>query len=127
MSEDDFTPIRCRSCGGRYQIGDSTCKWCTLGLQTPTQLGAWMRRQSGQRPAVRSSSATTFDPHRALVLERLCKSWDKVPEMKFGELITDALAYMHMAPSTLGRLDDERLAEIVEHYLMYGGSKPPEG
>lgn len=79
-----------------------------------------MRRDSAFRPAVRRTSQTKFDASRALILERLMKCWDKLPEMKLGELICDSLAYQHMTPNFIGRLDDSRLVEIVEYYVMFG-------
>lgn len=113
------TKIRCRACGGRWKIDVSVCKYCTEGWMTAAQLGAWMRRASGLRPAVRSSSAQAFSPHRALTLERLCKAWEKT-DLRLGELILDALAFEHMTPNMLSRLDDDRLVEIVEHYILFG-------
>jgi hypothetical protein len=85
---------------------------------TADQVMAWRRHQSGSKHA--RVSTTRFDPHRVVVLERLSKAWDKAPEMRLGEMLLEALEAMNMTPEVLRTLDDKRLAELVERYVLVG-------
>jgi hypothetical protein len=115
MPDDEWTPILCRNCGG------NGCRFCTDGWMSPEDLGRWMRAQSGQRPAAQERKATQpFDPHRIVILERLAKAWEKQPDMRLGQLLIEALAYQHITPETLRTLDDRRLCELVEHFVLLG-------
>lgn len=54
----DETPtlVPCMACGGNWQILDetptghrmSTCRWCTRGAMTATQIAAWNARRQGR-------------------------------------------------------------------------------
>jgi hypothetical protein len=115
---DEYTPIQCRACGGRK------CKWCgETGVMNSEQVSAWRRFQSGTHRA--SSPSGRFEnPHRVVILERLGKAWDKMPELRIGQLVLEALECANMRPEILRTLDDKRLAEIVEHYVLLGTTRP---
>lgn len=60
LTDEDFTPIACRACGGDYEGRECwegsrhrkgpDCQWCTRGGQSPAQLLKWQaHRQSGVR------------------------------------------------------------------------------
>ncbi len=55
-------------------------------------------------------------------MARLMSSWEKVPQMRLGELVTAALAD-HLEPlSTLAYLDDDTLLEAIERYVLTKGT-----
>lgn len=110
---DDATPVQCRACGG---IG---CAWCGgLGVMSPAQVMRW----HAHKPR---TSTAKFDAHRAILLERLLKAWDKLPlDVAFGEMLVEALEAQNMVLGVLRTVDDKRLAEIVEHYVLLGKSGP---
>lgn len=63
------------------------------------------------------------DTSKALFLERVAKSWDKVPNMSFGELLTFAIAHHIMTvelPSIeiLAKYSNKELAEVIERYVL---------
>jgi hypothetical protein len=123
MSDDRMpTPIRCRNCDGRIGLVE-TCRWCTGGWMSPEQLGTWMRFKSGPRasaapPTTRSTQP--YDSHQIVVMDRIARAWGKARDMDLGELVVEALAFQHIAVETLATLDDKRLAEIIEHYILLG-------
>lgn len=135
---DDNTPLRCRACTGSYLLGkdiigkDIMCRWCTEGWMNVDQFHAWMRFKSGPRPAAARVSTQRFDPHRVVILERLERAWSKVDKMRLGELVREAIILHLLLPDSafdaktldefLLKIDDKRLAEIIEYYVMFGGS-----
>jgi hypothetical protein len=124
MSDDRTpTPIRCRGCDGRVGLFE-TCRWCAqTGWMSPEQLGTWMRYKSGPRSSAAPPTARStqpYDSHQIVVMDRLARAWGKARDMNLGELLLEALAFQHMAVETLATLDDKRLAEIVEHYILLG-------
>jgi hypothetical protein len=55
---------------------------------------------------------------RALVLERLLRSWDKEPKKRLGQLIVEALnidGYFDII--LLRAIPDDQLLEAIERYL----------
>lgn len=58
------------------------------------------------------ASTLRADVHRAQFLARLAKSWDKRPDLSFGELLSGALEI----PKTLS---DEEIAKTVERFVMF--------
>jgi hypothetical protein len=62
-----------------------------------------------------------FDVSKAIFFERLMKSWEKMPEKRFGQLIVEALdgsaAFLVI---TLRNIEDTQLAEEIERYVLRG-------
>lgn len=57
-------------------------------------------------------STARNDTRRALFLERLARSWDKRPDLTFGEILGGAFkadVFEHMT--------DDVLAQVVEHFV----------
>ena len=70
-------------------------------------------------------STQRSDTRKALSLERLLRSWEKVPEMTLGQLIAEAakeevlrIAWTRGVEELLKEKDDTALAEMVERYVM---------
>jgi hypothetical protein len=82
----------------------------------------------GRRPSSGTMNRADFSKadtqpimrHRALILERLAVVWDKAPAMRLGELIVKTLIFADAPPGTLEQLDDRRLCELIEAYVLLG-------
>jgi hypothetical protein len=90
---------------------------------SPEQFATWMRFKSGPRAAAQGppppTSTQPYDAHQIVTLDRLARAWSKSRALKLGELIVEALALEHMTPASLLTLEDERLAEILERFVMF--------
>lgn len=58
-------------------------------------------------------STLTTENHRALILERFAKAWDKRKDLSLGELIAAAVD-----DTAIGLMTDVQLAEAVERYVL---------
>ena len=66
------------------------------------------------------------DTRRALFLERLIKAWDKTPKSRLGELIVTSLGLSTLFDiEYLRHVDDIRLVEAIERFLLTGDMSPP--
>jgi hypothetical protein len=91
------------------------------------QVAAWRRFQSSgshQATSAGKPSGRFENPHRVVILERIGKSWDKMPDLRLGELVLEALGCQNMTPEVLRTIDDKRLAGIIEHYVLLGTTRP---
>jgi hypothetical protein len=62
---------------------------------------------------VSRSSSHKNELHRALILERLLRSWDKVPTKRLGQLIVESMGYSDL----LRGIPDDQLLETIERHL----------
>lgn len=58
-----------------------------------------------------------FDAHKAVILERILRAWEKSPDMKLGELFRAAADF---SGKELDGLSDEELCVIVERFTLLG-------
>lgn len=61
-----------------------------------------------------------FDPKKAIFLERILKSWEASPDMRFGELLYRSLSEHLDIGETLYRIEDGALATAAEKLIMKG-------
>lgn len=76
---------------------------------------------SGERPAPRST--LRFEAHRAVVLDRVARAWEKTPQKRLGELLAHALEHARMLPEQLEALPDDRLCELLERAALLGAGE----
>jgi hypothetical protein len=69
-----------------------------------------------------SASGTNNDMRRALMLDRLLRSWNKVPEKRLGQLIVDGLDMDTLFDVMLLRsIPDHELLDAIERYVLSRG------
>jgi len=122
----DDTPTQCLACGGHHDAGGSICPWCDAGLQSPEQRKKWLTHRSGPRAATAMPDKTVsgrFDPHRAVLMGRLAKAWDKRSDLGLVELLRAATEHYGILPEHLLLIDDKRLIELVERFVLLGSSE----
>jgi hypothetical protein len=67
------------------------------------------------------ASQGRLDASKALFLARLLKSWEKVPDVRMGALISDALTHQGLlTTSHLELISDQELIEAIERYVLLG-------
>jgi len=53
--------------------------------------------------------------HRALLLGRIAKAWDKRPDLSFGEILAASID-----DTALGIMTDTEIAEAIERFVLLG-------
>jgi len=58
-----------------------------------------------------------FEPHKAIILERVLRAWEKCQGSTLGELIEDAGAF---SGKSLSLMNDQELCDTLERFALLG-------
>jgi hypothetical protein len=59
----------------------------------------------------------SFDAHKAVILERILRAWEKCPRLTFGELLDATCTF---GGKDLNALKDVELCEEIERFALLG-------